>query len=98
MKIETKTTALKEEAKPALVPKLRFPEFRDAEGWECVTLNRLAVRVKQKNRDEKIVRVLTNSAEFGVVDQRDFFDKDIATQGKLEGYFVVELGSYVYTP
>ncbi|MCX6975986.1 MAG: restriction endonuclease subunit S [Verrucomicrobia bacterium] len=98
MKTETKTTLLKEESRPALLPKLRFPEFRDAEGWECVTLNRLAVRVKQKNRDEKIVRVLTNSAEFGVVDQRDFFDKDIATQGKLEGYFVVELGSYVYNP
>jgi type I restriction enzyme, S subunit len=28
-----KTTATKEEAKPALVPKLRFPEFRGAEGW-----------------------------------------------------------------
>ncbi len=25
--------ATKEEAKPALVPKLRFPEFREAEGW-----------------------------------------------------------------
>lgn len=98
MKTETKTTLLKEESRPALLPKLRFPEFRDAQEWECVTLNRLAVRVKQKNRDEKIVRVLTNSAEFGVVDQRDFFDKDIATQGKLEGYFVVELGSYVYNP
>ena len=88
----------KQDGKPALVPKLRFPEFREAEGWECIPLNRLAVRVKQKNRDEKIDRVLTNSAEFGVVDHRDFFDNDIATQGKLEGYFVVELGSYVYTP
>jgi type I restriction enzyme, S subunit len=88
----------KEEAKPALVPKLRFPEFRGAEGWKSVPLNRLAIRIKQKNRDEKIERVLTNSAEFGVVDQRDFFDKDIATQGKLESYFVVELGSYVYNP
>lgn len=27
------TIATKEEAKPALVPKLRFPEFRGAEGW-----------------------------------------------------------------
>jgi type I restriction enzyme S subunit len=58
----------------------------------------LAARAKQKNRDERITRVLTNSAEFGVMDQRDFFDKDIATQGKLESYFVVELGSYVYNP
>ena len=32
------------------------------------------------------------------MDQRDFFDKDIAIQGNLESYFVVELGSYVYNP
>jgi type I restriction enzyme S subunit len=33
MKGKTKTTATKEEAKPALVPKLRFPEFRDGPSW-----------------------------------------------------------------
>ena len=98
MSSKKKTTATKDDAKPALVPKLRFPDFQEAEGWECIPLNQLAVRINQKNRDEKIDRVLTNSAEFGVVDQRDFFDKDIATQGRLEGYFVVELGSYVYNP
>ena len=98
MSNKTKITATKDEATPARVPKLRFPEFREAEGWKSIPLNNLAIRAKQKNRDGKIDRVLTNSAEFGVVDQRDFFDKDIATQGKLEGYFVVELGSYVYNP
>jgi type I restriction enzyme S subunit len=98
MNSKTTTTATTEEAKPALVPKLRFPEFRGAEGWKFIPLNRLAIRAKQKNRDEKIDRVLTNSAELGVIDQRDYFDKDIATQGKLEGYFFVELGSYVYNP
>lgn len=98
MSSKTKTTCAKEDRKPELVPKLRFPEFREAAGWRFIPLNLLASRSKQKNRDEKIDRVLTNSAEFGVVDQRDFFDKDIATQGKLEGYFVVALGSYVYNP
>ena len=63
-----------------------------------IPLNQFAARDKRKNRDEKIERVLTNSAEYGVMDQRDYFDKDIATQGKLEGYFVVELGDYVYNP
>ena len=87
---------MKEEKK--MVPKLRFPEFREASEWQFTPLNQLATRGKQKNRDEKIERVLTNSAEFGVMDQRDYFDKDIATQGKLEGYFVVELGDYVYNP
>jgi type I restriction enzyme S subunit len=81
-----------------LVPKLRFPEFQAAERWQLAPLRQVATRTKQKNRDERIVRVLTNSAEFGVMDQRDFFDKDIATQGNLESYFVVERGSYVYNP
>ena len=81
-----------------LVPKLRFPEFCNTSEWRCISLSQLAMRGKQKNRDEKIERVLTNSAEFGVMDQRDYFDKDIATQGKLEGYFIVELGDYVYNP
>ena len=84
--------------KTALVPKLRFPEFLTAEGWQVAPLSQLATRTKKKNRDQTITRVLTNSAEFGVVDQRDFFDKDIATQGNLESYFVVDLGSYVYNP
>lgn len=97
MSSKTKSPMTNEVAGPALLPKLRFPEFRAA-SWRLVPLEELADRGKTKNRDEKIERVLTNSAEFGVVDQRDFFDKDIATQGKLESYVVVELGDYVYNP
>ena len=93
-----KTKAMKDQATTGLLPKLRFPDFRSAAGWRLEPLSKLATRTKQKNRDEQITRVLTNSAEFGVIDQRDFFDKDIATQGKLESYFVVVLGSYVYNP
>jgi type I restriction enzyme S subunit len=33
MSSNTKTTTSKEEAKPTLLPKLRFPEFRGTEGW-----------------------------------------------------------------
>lgn len=33
MSRKSKATATKEEAKPALVPNLRFPEFRGTEGW-----------------------------------------------------------------
>jgi type I restriction enzyme S subunit len=43
-------------------------------------------------------RVLTNSAEYGILDQRDYFEKDIATAGNLEGYYVVNRGDYVYNP
>jgi type I restriction enzyme S subunit len=33
MSSKKKTTTAKEDASPALVPKLRFPEFRNVEGW-----------------------------------------------------------------
>lgn len=86
------------EKKTGFVPKLRFPEFLGTAEWKFVPLNKLAKRCTQKNRITAITRVLTNSAEYGVVDQRDYFDKDIATQGNLESYYVVEKGDYVYNP
>lgn len=84
--------------KQALVPRLRFPEFRDAGEWNIAPLNKLANRRTERSRDGKLTRVLTNSAEYGVVDQRDYFDKDIAAQGNLENYFIVEWDDFVYNP
>ncbi len=81
-----------------LVPKLRFPEFRDAGEWEQKTLRELAKRITQKNKETEVTRVLTNSAVDGIVDQRDYFDKDIANQNNLGGYFIVDKGDYVYNP
>jgi len=84
--------------KKGLLPRLRFPEFQDAGEWGIEPLRKLAVRRTERNRDGKLVRVLTNSAEHGVVDQRDYFDKDIATPGNLENYFIVDSGDFVYNP
>ncbi|HRJ51524.1 MAG TPA: restriction endonuclease subunit S [Candidatus Thiothrix moscowensis] len=84
--------------KKALVPALRFPEFRDAGEWKTVKLKYVAKCTTLKNTDGRNNRVLTNSAEYGIVDQRDFFDKDIANQNNLEGYYIVEKGDYVYNP
>lgn len=85
------------EKKP-LVPRLRFPEFQNAGEWKVKALRDLATRTTKKNHDALQTRVLTNSAEFGVVDQRDFFDKDIANKDNLAGYYIVEKGDYVYNP
>ncbi len=41
MSSKTKTTATKEEARPALVPKLRFPEFRNAVGWASEPMSKV---------------------------------------------------------
>lgn len=84
--------------KQVVFPQLRFRRFREADGWENKPLKSLAVRSTRKNTEGKYTRVLTNSAEYGVIDQRDYFEKDIATQGKLEGYYIVEKGDYVYNP
>ncbi len=46
MSSKTQTTATKEEAKPALVPKLRFPEFRGAAGWDSAILGDLSEVVR----------------------------------------------------
>lgn len=81
---------------PRVVPQLRFPEFEHEPPWECPPLRKLAKRVTQRNMEGKDLRPLTNSAEHGVVDQRDYFDKDIATT--TDNYFIVEPGDYVYNP
>jgi len=47
MPSKPKTTAPKEEAKPALVPKLRFPEFRGAEGWATKPLSQVCSKITQ---------------------------------------------------
>lgn len=45
MSSKTKTIATKEAATPALVPKLRFPEFRGAESWEPKTLAEICLQI-----------------------------------------------------
>ncbi len=80
-----------------LKPQVRFPEFCNSGDWDVKELNSLAKRRTERNNGN-INRVLTNSAVNGVVDQRDYFDKDIANQNNLDNYFIVDLGDYVYNP
>lgn len=87
---------MKRDTKRTLTPRLRFPEFR--EPWDEIPLDSVADRVTERNDDASITRVLTNSAERGVLDQRDYFERDIATAGKVDNYFVVDKGDYVYNP
>ncbi len=81
-----------------LVPKLRFPEFAKSGEWEVTTLNILADRVTIRNNNSSINRVLTNSAVDGVVDQSDYFDREIANKNNLDNYFIINKNDYVYNP
>ncbi len=78
------------------VPRLRFPEFRDMGKWEFILLNKLTDPIKMKNSSGKKLNVLTNSAEYGVVDQQQYFNKSIATN--TAKYYVVDKGDFVYSP
>jgi len=69
-----------------------FPE------WGKKKLKDIATKKNAKNKGSKIKVVLTNSAEFGIINQQDYFDKDIANQNNLEGYYIVEEGDFVYNP
>jgi type I restriction enzyme, S subunit len=77
-------------------PKLRFPEFEGE--WEIKKLAEVAEKRIVKNKDNKIKNVFTNSAVQGIVNQRDFFEKDIANQNNLLGYYIVEHNDFVYNP
>ncbi len=81
-----------------LIPKLRFPDFKNNGEWKEKALGNLAKRIILKNKDARIIKVLTNSAVYGIIDQREYFDKDIANKSNLENYYVVEDGDYVYNP
>lgn len=77
-------------------PRLRFPEFTD--DWEQRKLGELSEKVIKKNQDAVIDEVFTNSAEFGIISQRDFFEKSIANTENINGYYVVEPDDFVYNP
>ncbi len=78
------------------VPKLRFKEF--SRNWDVTKLNKIAKKCNEKNKDESINDVFTNSAVNGIVAQRDFFDRDIANQNNLGGYYIVNHNDFIYNP
>lgn len=83
--------------KKEIAPRLRFPEFCNS-GWSITRLNALADRITDRNRNNSVTRVFTNSAVEGVVDQEEYFDRDIANKNNLTNYFIVKKGDYVYNP
>ena len=77
------------------VPEIRFAGFTDA--WEQRKLSEISEKVSKKNQDMVVDEVFTNSAEFGIISQRDYFDKDIANSENIDGYYIVEPNDFVYT-
>ena len=78
------------------VPKFRFSGFTG--DWEQRKLGEVFDKVTEKNSGLQYLETLTNSAEYGIISQRDFFDHDISKTTSLGGYYIVRSEDFVYNP
>lgn len=76
-----------------LVPRIRFKGFADA--WEQCKLGNVVNRVTRKNKKLESSLPLTISAQYGLIDQRIFFNKTVASKD-ISGYFLVMNGEFAY--
>ncbi|QCZ56723.1 type I restriction endonuclease subunit S (plasmid) [Levilactobacillus brevis] len=77
----------------AKYPQLRFKCFTDP--WEERKLSSISERVTRKNKNNESTLPLTISAQDGLVDQNDFFNKQVASRD-VTGYFLVKNGEFAY--
>ncbi|MFK4957943.1 restriction endonuclease subunit S [Lactococcus garvieae] len=75
------------------VPELRFKGFTD--DWEQRKLGDITKRVIRKNKDLDTTLPLTISAQEGLIDQNEFFNKTVASRD-VSGYYLVRNGEFAY--
>ena len=73
-------------------PELRFPGFTDA--WEQRKLSQITVRVTRKNGNQSDLP-LTISAQDGLVDQRKYFNRQVASRD-MSNYYLIKKGEFAY--
>ena len=74
-------------------PEIRFEGFTDP--WEQRKLGELARRVTRKNAEHESDLPLTISAQYGLVDQRTFFNSQVASKD-MGGYYLLRKGEFAY--
>ena len=75
------------------VSEIRFAGFTDE--WEQRKLGDIVERVTRKNQDLVSNLPLTISAQYGLIDQNEFFDKRVASKD-VRGYYLVNKGEFAY--
>ena len=63
--------------------------------WKLIKLSDICQRVQTKNTGSKCRQVLTITAQYGLVNQEDFFNKTVASEN-LEGYYLLRKGDFAY--
>lgn len=77
--------------------KLRFKDEdgQDYPSWTKRKLSSFAERVTRKNSELLTTRPLTISAQYGLIDQTEFFNKTVASVN-LTGYYLLQKGEFAY--
>ena len=71
-------------------------EFKNLpSGWKVVRLGEISSRVTRRNQDNRCQNVLTISAQFGLINQTDFFNKQVASKD-LSNYILLKKGEFAY--
>ena len=63
--------------------------------WEQRKLGEVVERIVRKNENLESTLPLTISAQYGLIDQNEFFDKRIASKD-VSGYYLVRKGEFAY--
>ena len=66
--------------------------------WNSDLLSKFTYKITEKNRDSKIKNVICNSANVGLIPQIDYFDKAIANNENIDGYYIIRKNDFVYNP
>ena len=61
-------------------------------------MGEIAEKVTKKNSNLEISETFTNSAEQGIISQKDFFDHKVASSENIGNYYVVDKNDFVYNP
>jgi type I restriction enzyme S subunit len=85
---------MNEDCQAALVPKLRFPKFRDSPGWKLVALQEASIPVSERVGERKLTPV-SISAGIGFVPQSEKFGRDISGN-QYQLYTLVRDGDFVF--
>lgn len=74
--------------------KLRLIPEEEQKEWKVFKLSDFATRITRKNNGATDIP-LTISAQYGLIDQRDFFSKVVASTD-MSGYYLLRKGEYAY--
>ena len=77
-------------------PKIRFKGFDN--DWEQRKLKEIADKVSEKNKNNEFSEPFTNSAEQGIISQKDYFDREIVNNENLDSYYIVRNDDFIYNP